>query len=43
MNLEISRRIIDAIHNGEFNNIPTRKMPIFGFDIPESCPNVSLE
>jgi len=43
MKLKITRAIIDAIHSGELGKVPTEADPIFGFQIPRSCPNVSPE
>ncbi|MEZ6141312.1 MAG: phosphoenolpyruvate carboxykinase (ATP) [Zavarzinella sp.] len=43
MKLEITRAIIDAIHDGSLATIPTVADPIFGFQIPQSCPNVPSE
>lgn len=38
--LKYTRAIIDAIHSGELHKISTQKMPVFGFEVPASCPNV---
>ncbi|BAT71793.1 phosphoenolpyruvate carboxykinase (ATP) [Thermosulfidibacter takaii ABI70S6] len=38
-----TRRIIKAILNGELDNVPYRKDPIFKFDVPESCSDVPQE
>jgi len=36
MDLKITRRIIDAIHNGELDNVETNTLPVFGFKIPKN-------
>lgn len=36
-----SRAIITAALDGSLKNIPTRKDPIFGLEVPESCPGIS--
>lgn len=41
MDIKITRQIIDKIHDGTLENIKTTKMPVFGFNIPESCPGVN--
>jgi phosphoenolpyruvate carboxykinase (ATP) len=41
--LKYTRAIIDAIHQGDFENVETVKDPNFGFEIPTSCPNVPSE
>ena len=41
--LKYTRAIIDAIHNGDFDQVETRKDADFGFEIPTSCPNVPAE
>ena len=35
--------MIDAIHNGDFDNVETVIDPEFGFEIPTSCPGVPSE
>ena len=35
-----TRGIIDAILNGDILNAPTKKMPIFGFEVPTELPGV---
>lgn len=40
MNLDTTRAIIDAIHNGHLEKIPTYASDVFGLQIPESCPGV---
>ncbi len=41
--LKYTRAIIDAIHNGTLQNIPTQQEPYFCLEIPKSCPNVPSE
>jgi phosphoenolpyruvate carboxykinase (ATP) len=43
MKLGLTRRIIDAIHSGELANAPTRKDPVFGFEVVTECPGVPSE
>ncbi len=43
MKLKITRAIIDAIHQGTLKDLPTASDPIFGFEIPQACPNVPSE
>lgn len=38
--LKYTRAIVDAIHSGELHNIPTTKMPVFGLEVPNTCPGV---
>lgn len=40
MSLKITRKIIDAVHEGGFDNVEWEKFPVFGFHIPKSCPGV---
>ncbi len=40
MALVHTRAIIDAIHSGALNDVETKTDPVFGFEIPTSCPNV---
>jgi phosphoenolpyruvate carboxykinase (ATP) len=40
MSLKITRAIIDAIHSGALSKVESSPDPIFGFQIPKSCPNV---
>lgn len=37
---KIPRSIIDAILNGNILNVPTKKIPYFGFEIPTDLPGV---
>ena len=43
MDLKITRAIIDAIHSGELEKVPTQEMDIFGLHIPTSCPGVDAD
>jgi phosphoenolpyruvate carboxykinase (ATP) len=38
-----TRAIIDAIHSGELARLPTTSEPVFGLDVPTSCPGVPSE
>ncbi len=38
--LAYTRAIIDAIHSGELAKAMFRADPLFGFEVPESCPHV---
>lgn len=41
MDLKITRQILDCIHDGTLEKIPTKISEIFGLNIPEHCPGVS--
>lgn len=41
MDLKITRQIIDCIHDGTLEKIPTKTSEIFGLNIPEHCPGVA--
>lgn len=41
MDIAITRKIIDSIHNGTLEKVKTNSSPIFGLHIPESCPGVN--
>lgn len=41
--LKYTRAIINAIHNGDFDNVDMVTDPAFGFQIPVSCPEVPAE
>jgi phosphoenolpyruvate carboxykinase (ATP) len=41
--LPYTRAIIDAIHDGQLDNVEYVKDPIFGLSVPTSCPNVPAE
>jgi phosphoenolpyruvate carboxykinase (ATP) len=43
INLEYTRDMINAIHSDLFRDVQTIKEPVFGFEIPTSCPNVPEE
>ncbi len=43
LSLKYTRAIIDAIHNGDLDNVETVTDPIFGVEVPTSCPNVPDE
>lgn len=43
MKLKYTRAMIDAIHNGSFDGVPTESDPDFGFQIPLQCPGVPPE
>ena len=43
MKLAFTRSIVDAIHSGTLVEQPTRKDPIFGFEVVTRCPNVPDE
>mmetsp|Transcript_22202 Transcript_22202/g.19030 ORF Transcript_22202/g.19030 Transcript_22202/m.19030 type:complete len:400 (-) Transcript_22202:174-1373(-) len=43
MDIKVTRGIIDAIHSGELEKVPTKAMDIFGINIPQSCPGVSSD
>ncbi|GAM18142.1 hypothetical protein SAMD00019534_013170 [Acytostelium subglobosum LB1] len=41
--LSYTRAIIDAIHSGELEKVPTTPMDVFGLHVPQSCPGVPAE
>ncbi|NBC64559.1 MAG: phosphoenolpyruvate carboxykinase (ATP) [Bacteroidetes bacterium] len=43
MDLKSTRAIIDAIHAGKLDDVPTQTDEVFGFEIPTECPNVDSE
>lgn len=43
MDLKLTRAIIDSIHDGSLEVIPTTTSEIFGLHIPQSCPGVPTE
>lgn len=43
MKLKVTRAIIDAIHSGQLAKAETVRDPIFGLEVPTSCPNVPSE
>jgi len=40
ISIKDTRGIIDAILNGDVNNAPTKKIPIFDFEVPTALPGV---
>jgi phosphoenolpyruvate carboxykinase (ATP) len=40
MKLRLTRAIINAIHSGKLSGAETARDPVFGFDVPTSCPEV---
>jgi phosphoenolpyruvate carboxykinase (ATP) len=40
MRLSYTRKMIDAIHEGQLDNVEYQKFPVFNFDVPKSCPGV---
>jgi phosphoenolpyruvate carboxykinase (ATP) len=38
--LKYTRAIVDAIHSGELMKAPTERDPVFGLEVPVSCPGV---
>jgi phosphoenolpyruvate carboxykinase (ATP) len=43
ISLKHTRAIVDAIHDGSLAKVETREDPIFGFQVPVSCPGVPAE
>ncbi|NBC66204.1 MAG: phosphoenolpyruvate carboxykinase (ATP) [Bacteroidetes bacterium] len=43
MDLKSTRAIINAIHAGQLDDVPTQTDDVFGFEIPTECPNVNSE
>ncbi len=43
MPIHYTRKIIDAIHSGALAKVPTATDTTFGFEIPQSCPEVPEE
>ena len=43
MSLKITRKIIDEIHNGNLEKVPTKSLPIFGLNVPQSVAGVPDE
>lgn len=41
--LKNTRGIINAIHAGDLDNVPTETDNVFGFEVPTECPNVEQE
>ena len=40
ISLQVTRKILDAIHEGKLDNVPTKKSTNFGLNIPEFVPQV---
>ena len=40
ISIKDTRGIIDAILNGSINNVPTKKIPVFDFEVPTELPGV---
>src|SRR5262249_53664618 len=40
MDIDVTRGVIDAIHSGALDDVPTQIDPIFGLRIPLRCPGV---
>ncbi len=43
MKLKITRAIVNAIHSGQLADVKTQTDPVFGFEVPTSCPGVPSE
>ncbi|MDZ7691894.1 MAG: phosphoenolpyruvate carboxykinase (ATP) [Balneolaceae bacterium] len=43
IDLKNTRAIVNAIHEGELDDVPTQKDEVFGFRIPTECPGVPSE
>src|SRR6476620_6908624 len=43
MKLKLTRAIISAIHTGSLGQVKMERDPVFGFDVPTSCPGVPAE
>src|SRR6185436_3914988 len=43
MSLAYTRAIVRAVLRGELSEASFRRDPVFGFDVPESCPGVPSE
>jgi phosphoenolpyruvate carboxykinase (ATP) len=43
MSLPYTRAIVAAALRGDLDDVPTRTDPVFGFEVPTSCPNVPPE
>jgi phosphoenolpyruvate carboxykinase (ATP) len=43
MSIRHTRAIVDAIHSGALADVSTVEDPIFGLQIPESCPGVPAD
>jgi phosphoenolpyruvate carboxykinase (ATP) len=43
MKLSYTRAIVDAIHDGSLGDVETKEDPVFGVQVPVTCPNVPDE
>ena len=43
MNIDHTRSMVRAALNGELDNVPMTIDPIFGIEVPSSCPDVPAE
>nr|MCS5628927.1 phosphoenolpyruvate carboxykinase (ATP) [Planctomycetota bacterium] len=43
ISLPYTRAIIDAIHNGELEDVACQEDETFGFEVPRECPGVPAE
>ncbi|MEI7979906.1 MAG: phosphoenolpyruvate carboxykinase (ATP), partial [Bacteroidota bacterium] len=43
MKLSFTRAMITAALNGELNNVTFEEHPVFGYQMPTTCPNVPVE
>jgi phosphoenolpyruvate carboxykinase (ATP) len=43
MNITWTRQMVRAVLNGKLDDVPTRTDPVFGFEVPTSCPDVPTE
>jgi phosphoenolpyruvate carboxykinase (ATP) len=43
MKLPLTREMVRAALSGELDNVPTRREPVFGFEVPRHVPNVPDE
>lgn len=41
--IPVSRTLLTAIQTGEIEKAPRQKHPIFGFEVPTSCPGIAAE
>ena len=43
ISIKYTRTLLNAALNGKLANVKYKKDPIFGFEIPETCPGVPVE
>jgi phosphoenolpyruvate carboxykinase (ATP) len=43
MKIDYTRAMISAALDGTLKDVPTRREPVFGLEVPESCPDVPAE